>query len=207
MVSFYYPLHDLSKYKKILQDLTGIALKLGYGLNYCMHSQFSDMSLADEDVFVLDISFEAMHTSFSFEFTPWLYHITTLSNIENIKPHGLVPSSKNSEFNYENRVYLFNNAPMSMVLDYGIEKANAENADRLALLKINSKKLRSSNEWKNDSMLFFLDSKYPNVDDSLPDAIFTKDRIPFKFIDDEFVVFDLRDGKISEKSKFSFSQP
>ena len=119
--------------------------------------------------------------------------------------HGLVPNSKNHEFNYEDRVYLFNNAPMSMILDYGIEKANAENADRLALLKIDSKKLKSSNEWKNDTMLFFLDAKYPNVDDSLPDAIFTKDPIPFKFIDDELVVFNLRNRQIIEKSKFSFN--
>lgn len=86
-----------------------------------------------------------------------------------------------------------------------LKKANAENADRLALLKIDSKKLKSSNEWKNDTMLFFLDAKYPNVDGSLPDAIFTKDPIPFKFIDDELVVFNLRNRQIIEKSKFSFN--
>lgn len=166
MVSFYYPLCGSAKHKKILQDLTSIALKLGYGLNYCMLSQFSDETLQAKGIVVLDISFEAMYTDFKFEFTPWLFHITAMSNLKSIKTKGLVPSSRNHEFNYENRVYLFSNAPMSMILDCGVEKANAEKATSIALLKINSSKLKSSAEWKNDSMLFFLDAKYPNIDDS-----------------------------------------
>lgn len=74
------------------------------------------------------------------------------------------------------------------------------------MLKIDSQKLQNSTLYKNGKMKFYIDQKYPNVDNAFPDAIYTYENVPMSLIDDNIVIFEIdENGVINNKQKASLS--
>lgn len=74
------------------------------------------------------------------------------------------------------------------------------------MLKIDSQKLQNSTLYKNGKMKFYIDQKYPNVDNTFPDAIYTYENVPMSLIDDNIVIFEIdENGVINNKQKASLS--
>lgn len=95
-----------------------------------------------------------------------LYHLTPISNVENIKKVGLLPLSKNKYFNYPNRIYFL--------------KSNISVKEIREL----AKGFRNTTEVEDDYVLLVIDlNKVPNNvsfhnDPLLDNAVYTYDKVP-----------------------------
>lgn len=107
------------------------------------------------------------------KYNKFLYHWTPFYNLEDIKEYGLIPSHKNSLFNYPPRVYLIKSGIPDDYLEYFGEKLYFSNKDsrnngKYVLLKIDIQNL-------DDNIRFYLD---PNSEI----GIYTEQTIPFNNI-------------------------
>ena len=95
-----------------------------------------------------------------------LYHLTPISNVENIKRVGLLPLSKNKYFNYPNRIYFL--------------KSNITVREIREL----ARGFQNTTEVEDDYVLLVIDlTKIPNNvsfhnDPSLANAVYTYDKVP-----------------------------
>lgn len=100
-----------------------------------------------------------------------LMHVTPSSNIDNIKKYGLIPSSKNTEFYYPNRVYfLLNGFTISEIrrIAKGL-KLTSGSKDDYSLLIINMFKIPNEVELHYD----------PNM----PNSVYTEKTVPSSAIE------------------------
>lgn len=53
-----------------------------------------------------------------------MYHVSTARYFNGIQKNGIVPKSKSDKFKYPERIYLFNKASISEIVNYGVIKSN-----------------------------------------------------------------------------------
>lgn len=189
MVAFTIPLYkdDLSDFKNKLLKAVRNVYVFGYDLSsieYLKHNLMNDIS-------ILVVQMEARFTKNGFKIGDRLLHVSPMKYLHKIRRNGLVPKSKSSEFQYSDRVYLFNDCccPMDVVLDYGKRKANDIGDDEFCLFTISRRKLESLN--KNGNLNLYIDWAFGDFDN--PIAVFTYGNIPLSVIDDEFKIYHLND--------------
>ena len=130
--------------------------------------------------------------------------MTTLSTFNKIKHKGLVPKSKSDKFDYPERVYLFNNATLNVMLDY-IETKLAGKDDVAIVLKLDSAKLQNSNAYKNGKMKLYIDHMFDDI--SRPaNALFTYSTIDPKLIEDDILVVNVENGHITRMKNRKFTE-
>ena len=201
MVSFPIPVRtdELSEFKNVVISKVDTMYVYGYDL-----SSISELGRSnDGKVVVLVIQFEARHPTDRFEMSEELYHVSSLRHLPKIRKQGLVPKSKSEEFKYDDRVYLFNNHPLSSILDYGIWKSNQEKDDGFCLFKIERNNLKNLETFKNGKLTFYVDGAFDNQ--SGVDAIFTYGNIPLSVIDDTCLIYRKDDG-YSNPEKLNFKK-
>lgn len=212
IVVFYFPVHsgNLNAIKSKIKSIVNTLYFAGYVFvqNVAYKTKFKDID-------VVEVTFEARYTDFKPKLANVLYHVTPASMLRKIKTNGLVPRSQNQIFSYPERVYLFNNIDMLLILDYAMEKTDAYVQQtqfnrikaQFALLKLKSAKLESSRHFQDGTLLFYADSKYPSFDIHFPQAIYTYNSIPSKLIEDEAVLFDFDASTktLLKKQKISLS--
>lgn len=109
------------------------------------------------EINIIAVTFEAKFSDISFEFGKTLYHVTLASSLKKIARDGLTPRSQNEVFRYPDRVYLFNNAQLSLLLAYACGKAENSGVQRFAVLKVDSAKLQSDPLYKSGKLKFYVD--------------------------------------------------
>lgn len=82
------------------------------------------------------------------------------------------------------------------MFDYIENKARAANADRMAILKIKSSKLRESSSFKTGAMKFFIDHMFEQGLSTHANALFTYDVISPTLLEDDMLLVDLDNGYI-----------
>lgn len=87
----------------------------------------------------------------------FLYHVAPLEVMKKIATKGIVPKSGNSSFTYPESVYLFNNVDMSIIINYGVSKAQRRQSKKFVLMKVSSDKLKSLDSFKSGKLEFFID--------------------------------------------------
>ena len=205
-VTFYVPIPYQNDKKKQGKDAEQLALKLADELYVCGYN-LANVSLVDvyssSSAFdVIAITFEAKFSDIKFNFGKWLYHITLLGPLKKIRSQGLTSRSQNNVFTYPDHVYLFNSAPLQAIMSYAIDKAQSNDVQRFALLRIDAEKLQASPLYINGALKFYIDQKYPNIDNSQPDAVYTYGTIPPSLIDDEIVICTIgKNGTVSKTKK------
>ena len=115
--------------------------------------------------------------------------------LNKIKHKGLVPKSKSDKFDYPERVYLFNNATLNVMLDY-IETKLAEKDDVAIVLKLDSAKLQNINSYKNGKMKLYIDHMFDDIS-CTANALFTYSTIDPKLIEDDILVVNVENGHIT----------
>lgn len=192
-LTFYVPVERQEDEKQQESHAEKLALEFADNLYVCGYN-LANVSLVDvlsdsPTVAVIAVTFEAKFSHLEFNFSKWLYHVTLLKALKKVKAQGLVPKSQSSVFKYPERVYLFNNAPLNQIVSYATSKAIDSHAQQFALLRVDSSKLQSSQLYKNGKMKFYVDQKFPNVDNTMPDAVYTYGNIPPSLIDDDVSIF------------------
>lgn len=207
IVTFYIPFfkNQLKQTNEIVKKLCDQIYVTGYNIASAEQLKFDEDSCLKPEIGIMYITFEPKFADSEFEFSEYLYHVTIADNLKKINQHGLVPKSQHSFFKYPDRVYLFNNAELFEILDYGLDKAAKNGKTRLALLRINSKQLTSDQKYKNGAMKFYADRKYPVSDSQHPIAIYTHNNVDRQFIDNEVMMFDVNGEKAVNKQKVSLS--
>ena len=187
MVAFTIPLYkdDLSSFKSKLLNAVRNVYVFGYDLSsieYLKHSLMNDIS-------ILVVQMEARFTKGGFKIGDRFLHVAPMKYLNKIRKNGLVPKSKSSEFEYPDRVYLFNDCccPMDVVLDYGRRKANDVEDGEFCLFTISRRKLDVLN--KHGNLNLYIDWAFGNFDN--PIAVFTYGNIPPSVIDNEFKIYHL----------------
>ena len=145
-----------------------------------------------EEIAVVRVQFEAKFPADRFRFAKVLYHVAPLKYLNKIRKNGLVPKSKSSEFEYEDRVYLFNNMPLDGVLQYGEYKAKRADDSEFCLFSIDYGKLSSLESFKDGRLKMYVDNSFDN-DNGMAQALFTYGNIPLSVIDNGFKIYHLND--------------
>ena len=189
MVAFTVPLYKdgLSGFKNKLLKVVRNVYVFGYDLSsieYLKHSRMDNIS-------ILVVQMEARFTKGGFKIGDKFLHVAPMKYLHKIRKNGLVPKSKSSEFEYSDRVYLFNDCccPMDVVLDYGKRKANDAGDGEFCLFTISRRKLDALN--KHGNLNLYIDWAFGNFDN--PIAVFTYGNIPLSVIDNEFKIYKLSD--------------
>lgn len=145
-----------------------------------------------DEIAVVRVQFEAKFPADRFRFAKVLHHVAPLKYLNKIRKNGLVPKSKSSEFEYEDRVYLFNNMPLDEVLQYGEYKASQAGDSEFCLFSIDYGKLSSLETFKDGRLKFYVDNAFDN-NNGMAQALFTYGNIPLSVMDNEFKIYDLND--------------
>jgi hypothetical protein len=88
----------------------------------------------------------------------YLYHFTSINNIDKIKKQGLIPKGSSGKFSYPHRVYFFDDMPanevmLSMAKDVGHE---IKTRDDIAIVKVDTKKIgRNIPRFYKDASIMF----------------------------------------------------
>lgn len=202
LTTFYVPfhLHNQPHLEQILQELTKGLYRCGYNIAHANAIGFDQSEMKMPDVGVMYVTFEPRFNEQSFEYSPYLYHVTTTDELHKIAKNGLVPKSKHSFFRYEDRVYLFNNYKFTDIIEYGLDKAMHKGSSEIAVLRIDSAKLKADSKFKTGKIQFYADGKYSMVDDK-PIAIYTYNNVDRGFIDDDIMIIEMT-GAFATSKKF-----
>ena len=159
IVTFYFPFEkdNALKADSLLHDLCDSLYVCGYNLASNEVIEFDDRYLKRNDVSVMYVTFEPKFSDYDFEFSEYLYHITPAECLRKIAKNGLVPKSKHGFFKYPDRVYLFNNCSMNLIIDYGIDISDRSQSHKFAMLRVKSKELMSDQLYLNGKMKFYVD--------------------------------------------------
>lgn len=187
LVAFTIPLYkdNLKKFKDDLLKVVRNVYVFGYDLSsleYLQHNLMPELS-------IMVVQMEARFTKGGFKIGDILHHVAPLKYLQKIRKNGLVPKSKSSEFNYSDRVYLFNRCPMDVVLEYGKSKARDVGDEGFCLFSVSRRKLDALN--KHGNLNLYIDWAFGDFDN--PIALFTYGNIPSSVIDNEFKIYDLND--------------
>lgn len=145
-----------------------------------------------EDVSVLLVQFEARFSKDRFHFADVLHHVAPMRYLAKIRKQGLVPKSKSKEFKYEDKVYLFNECPIDLVLSYGKYKSEDIGDDGFCLFPIQSKNLKSLESYKNGKLKLYVDQGFETGNNT--QALFTYGNIPLSVIDDHCLLYRANNG-------------
>ena len=182
-------------YRDEIDTLRKTVNKVANGMSvhgYCLTDvDEMDHALMDE-IAVVRVQFEAKFPADRFRFAPTLYHVAPLKYLNKIRKNGLVPKSKSSEFEYEDRVYLFNNMPLGGVLQYGEYKASQAGDSGFCLFSIDYGKLSSLETFKDGRLKFYVDNAFDN-NNGMAQALFTYGNIPLSVMDNKFKIYHLAD--------------
>ena len=143
-----------------------------------------------EEIAVVRVQFEAKFPADRFRFAKVLHHVAPLKYLQKIRRNGLVPRSKSSEFEYDDRVYLFNKMPLEGVLKYGERKTRTVGDSGFCLFSIDYGKLSSLETFKDGRLKFYVDNAFDNNNGGA-EALFTYGNIPLSVMDNEFKVYNL----------------
>ena len=202
-MSFVFPFYKDDDLKLFTGKLADKLYVCGY--NYANSMTYSvAVQPFDKHIVLVSLLFEAKYHEEDFTFAKRLYHVTTLSTLNKIKHKGLVPKSKSDKFDYPERVYLFNNATLNVMLDY-IETKLAGKDDVAIVLKLDSAKLQNSNAYKNGKMKLYIDHMFDDI--SRPaNALFTYSTIDPKLIEDDILVVNVENGHITRMKNRKFTE-
>lgn len=159
---------------------------------YCLTDVDEMEHALKDEIAVVRVQFEAKFPADRFRFAPTLYHVAPLKYLNKIRKNGLVPKSKSSEFEYEDRVYLFNNMPLGGVLQYGEYKASQAGDSGFCLFSIDYGKLSSLETFKDGRLKFYVDNAFDN-NNGMAQALFTYGNIPLSVMDNKFKIYHLAD--------------
>ena len=192
MMSIVVPIYksDMDGFRKYIKQEVDSQYVYGYDLTAINEIEQHKM----DDVVVLVLQFEARFSKDKFKFTDVLYHVSPLKNLPKIRKRGFVPMSKSSEFSYNDRVYLFNQCPISTIVSYGMDKAAKANDIGFCMFTIQRNNLESLESFKNGKLDFYVDWGF-EVDDGKVEAVFTYNNIPLSVIDDVCTIFYLDKSK------------
>lgn len=140
------------------------------------------------DIDLLIIQFEAKYPLSKFKLADVLLHVAPYRYLKKIQRNGLVPKSKSSEFEYGDRVYLFNQCKEALAIEYGKYKAKSIGDNGFCVFKIQRSRLESDANYRNGNMRFYVDSSF-EIDNGVQ-AIFTYSNIPLYLLDDVCLIYD-----------------
>lgn len=208
IVTFYIPFKkdNIEEYNMLLCDLCDSLYVCGYNLTSDEIIKFDEEYLKRNDVSVMYATFEPKFSNFDFEFTEYLYHVTPVENLKKISRNGLTPKSRHGFFKYPDRVYLFTDCSMGLILDYGVDVSDRSMAGKFAMLRVCSEKLMADRLYIEGRTKFYIDQKYPMSNGKIPMAIYTYSNVPSRLIEDEIVVFDVEYGRPVNKSYMSLKE-
>lgn len=178
---------DMVEFRKSLMSFIEGAYVYGYDLTSIERYEHQKR----EDVVVLSVQFESRFSNDRSGMADVMYHVAPLKILPKIRKNGLVPKSRSSEFNYKDRVYLFNKCPMSRMIQYGKYKAEETKDDGFCLFTIMREKIESLETFKNGLLTFYADWAFDVVPDV--EAMFTYGNIPLSVMEDECEVYMLND--------------
>ena len=158
----------------------------------------SDLKRKTDEIDCLVIVFEEKFHEIEVGIEDVLFHVAPSRYLNGIRKNGLVPKSKSDRFKYPERIYLFNKASISEIVNYGLVKSN--------LLSLNHKNYNISDDefyvfkilGKNVSDLtFHIDQMYDGGIGGIGKckALFTYDNIPRSKIEDICWYYSIKDGK------------
>lgn len=154
------------------------------------------------EVNVYVFQFEARFCNWKFEMSDILYHVSPMSNLKKISRKGLVPRTESSEFEYLERVYLFNKCPLRTIIKYGVTKTEDTEESGFCLFTIKKENLVNDPKYKNGKMTFYVDSVFQDDSHLDIDAMFTYNTVPPYLIDDECMMFYKDDFSHPKNVKF-----
>ena len=176
--------NDMDGFRKYIKDEVDSQYVYGYDLTAINEIN----QVKRKDIVVLVFQFEARFSKDKFRLTDVLYHVSPLKNLPKIRKRGLVPTSKSSQFNYKDRVYLFNQCPTTTIVSYGMDKASAENDIGFCVFTIQRNNLESLETFKNGKLDFYVDWEF-EVDDNKVEAVFTYNNVPLSIMNDVCTIF------------------
>ena len=187
MMAFAVPLYkkDIGEFKDDLYKAVRDMYVYGYDLSSVERLEHDSMP----EIEVMIVQMEARFSKDKFKVSSILHHVAPLKILKKIRKNGIVPKSRSSEFNYSERVYLFNSAPLETMLKYGEYKAREEKDDGFCLFTIRKGELDRLN--KHGECNLYMDWGFSGKDN--PVALFTYGNIPPSAIDNEFKVYMLND--------------
>ena len=204
-ISFDIPAYRDSNFKDtILKQLIDQSFVFGYNF-----SNIYEIKTNHPNITCYCILFEAKYPAMQFELNETLYHITYITNLEKIKKHGLTPKSKSFQFEYPDRVHLFNTDDTKLMIDYMLKKIKGTirkikgntNANDFCILKIKKDAILNSSQFKDGNLIFYEDSRFDRYYSLNALAIFTYNTIPSKLIDDHCLIYHLNEHDIHKSTE------
>ena len=127
---------DIGMQKRLRKAVIEIALAAGYYFSSDKPWDYEANALIKRAIRVFYMTFEAKYSYMDVTLQGNLYHVTSMRSLEKIKKYGLTVKMQSSEFSYPDRVFLFNDVPYEVVLEYGKDKASRKGDDKFCVLKI-----------------------------------------------------------------------
>lgn len=181
-----------------LRNFTKQSRAVGYEINDIVTYDVKTQPFCDKQIKILDITVEARYNDMPYEMSDVLYHVSPARYFAKIRKRGLVPNSKSTEFEYPERVYVFNKQNILNLENYGVNKTmsipHLKSLDdgKFCIFKIDGKKIKTSSEFQSGKLKFYIDGSF-TPDDNGPDdiALYTYDVICPKYILDDVMVYDV----------------
>lgn len=179
------PASDEKDAERLVKVFTDEFVKTGY---YMTSYDITETS----ECLLVQIQFEAKYTDMLVDLADVLYHVSPLKNLQKILKNGLVPYSKASRFNYDDRVYLFNKCDRSTVYDYAFYKMEEAKDTGFCVFKVLKNTLLNDPLFKDGKQKFYLDPAF-SLDNGKTDqtAIFTRSNIPLRIMSKRYLIVKL----------------
>lgn len=151
---------DIASQKKLRSKVIDLAMAAGYYFSSDKPWDYKANSIVKNAIRVFYITFEAKYTYIDVTLQGNLYHVTSLQSLPKIKKLGLTPKMQSSEFSYPDRVFLFNDVPYDVILDYGEQKAKSKNCNKFCVLKILKSSIEKCKLYRDGKMKFYRDPSF-----------------------------------------------
>ena len=186
---------DISMQKKLKKEVIEIALATGYYFSSDKPWDYEANSIIKKPIRVFYMTFEAKYNYMDVVLQGNLYHVTSIRSLEKIKKYGLTTKMQSSEFSYPDRIFLFNDVPYKVVLDYGRDKASRKGDTKFCVLKILKASIDNFQLYKDGIMKFYRDPSFSDENSTSTEqkAIFTYSNIPIQLIEDDVLIYDIYD--------------
>ena len=215
LIGFYFPLFrgNSKKMKELMKEFVDRVYVCGYNLSNVtkIPDEYIIQPVGGKSTELFLVTFEAKFFEPEAELSETLYHVTPSRYFEKVKTQGLIPRSKSDRFKYPDRVYLFNNASITDIIQYGAVKlsllksnhhSHYVNDNGFYIFSIKRENLESYQPYIDKKTIFYYDSCYDGGMGGIKEskAVFTYNNIPRNLIENTCWYYEINsNGKIKRK--------
>lgn len=163
----------------------------GYNFSSIEYMNVQVQPFTGNPIAIVYVQFEALYSDLDVKFSDVLYHVSLKSLFNKVNKNGLIPKSSSVEFEYPDRLYLFNQVPIETVIEYAVTKAKTAKTHEICIYCISSDKLKNYKLFKNGKLKFYRDPAFSlSQQETDQTAIFTYGIIPRSLLENRLLYIE-----------------